>query len=47
MNKSYDKFPHINIVTCTYSKYNTIEDGYSFNKCLKIGLYCASRAAFT
>ena len=43
MNKSYDKFPHINIVTCTYSKYNTTEDGYSFNK----GLYCASRAAFT
>lgn len=45
MNKSYDKFPHRNIITCTHAKLNTIKDGYSFNKCLKEGLHCASHAA--
>ena len=45
MNKSYDKFPHRNIITCTHAILNTIKDGYSFNKCLKEGLHCASHAA--
>ena len=33
MDKFYDKLPHRNITLCTYSKLNTIKDGYSFNKC--------------
>ena len=47
MNKSYDNFPHENIISCTYSKLpvKTRKNGYSFNKCKQIGLYYASHAA--
>ena len=33
MDKLYDKFPHRNIILYTYSKFDIIKDGYSFNKC--------------
>ena len=28
MDKFYDFFPHRNIISCTYSKLNTLKDGY-------------------
>ena len=33
MDTFYDKLPNGNITLGTYSKLNTIKDGYSFNKC--------------
>ena len=30
MNILYDKFPHRDVVLCTYSKLNSIKDGYAF-----------------
>ena len=45
IDKLFDKFPTRNIILCTYSKLNTIKDGYSFNKSWNIGLYFAPHAA--
>ena len=30
MNILYDKFPHRDVILCTYSKLNSIKDGYAF-----------------
>ena len=38
MDQLYDKFPHRNIISCTYSKLNTIKDGYSLNNWKKINI---------
>ena len=46
MDKLYEKFfPHRNFILCTYSKMNTIKEGYSLNKYEKIGLNYASSTA--